>query len=81
MVPAQLAAGVPAADGDFAAHDVVAIIDFQPSANGIAVGAVLMQRDFDKVTRIWRHILPDLHIVPAVHDQKIDFAIQIEIGQ
>ena len=58
VAPADLPAGMAATDGDFAAHDGVAMLDFDKRANGILIGTRLFDLQFKPMPGIGAGVAP-----------------------
>src|SRR5690606_16502914 len=81
MPPSVLAAGMAAADGDFAAHHPVAGAYLEPAADRVDVGAWLHGPDLDPAARILRGGAPELHGGVAVDNHLVDEPVEVEVRQ
>ena len=63
----------------FATHDLLVPLNFEPCADGIAIGAVLLQLECQPMTWRFCGVTPDLRPARPVNHQEINLAIKIEI--
>src|SRR2546425_6544306 len=86
--PAQLAAGVAAADRDLPAKRAASDIHLNPRPHGVTVSSRLPQPQLDPIPwcsgtrrRPLSDVAPELHVLFAIHHYEIEHAIQVEVDQ